>query len=254
MAIVIDEYIYDTPGYHILTVPQGNLVKFEIELTGAGGGGGNRTSIGTAAGGGGGSYVYGVTEDPAECATIVSFLDFGIDIPNAGANGVTPPATSLEFGSGVVWPQRAFASSGRSVSANSAIGGLGGPAVDCLVTFSNNIINLGGTGANAGSTYGGGGGEAGGKSAYGANGNTYVGGNGISEGGTGGNGATSHAAGGNGYPPGGGGGGARMTTTGARELKGGSGGDGRVVVRFHFQIEDPPADSNIVMNIIDEFI
>ena len=218
-----------------------NVISVQVECWGGGGAGGSAVKTNSNAfGGGGAGGAYAKTANVPVTAGnqyVVMVGAGGISITNdraTVAGGFSAfsygTATNCLAGGGVGGVS--IFNTGATVT--NGTGGTGG-STGCIGDAPS--IYSGGNGANGiiGNCGGGGGGGAGDN---GNGGNTItnvpgLGGSGmITAGGVGGSGGTSNAGGTNGVAPGGGGGGARSTGIGIVS-KGGTGGDGLVILTYY---------------------
>lgn len=249
-------YTYNVDGVYTLVLPADTVVV-EIAAWGGGGCGSGRQNVGVGGGGGGGGCIVATFGSFLAGETLEVTVGRGGDIGQARKDG----ESSSVFVTGLKAYGLVEAYGGVGHLMNTTFGNTGS-----LGTWHNSaliaVASKGGDGAAgfidiSNSYFGGGGGASGNLSGNdGADANLNYGGVGEYNGGSGGNGAYNVISGGEGSAgtqPGGGGGGAAMKIQG-RTAYGGIGGDGYVLVTVTTYEEPPPVDSNIVMNIIDEFL
>lgn len=205
--------VYDTPGSHTFTVPNG-VTKLKVRLWGGGGGGARITSI--RAGGGGGAGAYSYAEFPVQAGTSYTIIvgpgrEGTASADNGGASEIKLANQTIVKANG-----------GIKAANNSDIGAAGGAAWSLPAGNPYNLVQTtflkGGDGDN---------GKTSESVESGAGGNSPaggVGGESIS--------AIGSHTGKPGQKPGGGGSGARRSTTLSGNYDGGKGGDGKVEIEF----------------------
>jgi len=203
-----------------------DVIQIVVEVWGAGGSGGAGEASGGYGGSGGGGGAYSITtyDFPGELSVSTAYTVFVGAGPAGDADSGTPgqdsyfnsTSTSMAKGGG-----------GGSTGAPGAVGagGLGG------TTSKGDTVRAGGAGFAGTATRGGGGGSSAGTALPGVDATSTAGATAPTGGGNGG-GTTNNAAGTAGTVPGGGGGGGDDGTV----KTGGSGADGKVVIKATFRI------------------
>jgi hypothetical protein len=217
---------FTTPGSDTFTVPVG-VSQITVEAWGAGGRGGSRVSGNNQSYGGGGGGAYSISTIVVSAGDEINYtVGAGSTSPSPGGNSEAFLNTSTT----------AFlrAVGGESVPNNSSTGANGG-----LTGNIGDISYIGGNGADAIGSNGGGGGSSAGSTANGNNATDFNGAAAPFEGGNGGNGIQGAGDGSPGISPGGGGGGARRQ--GGSASTGGRGADGQIVITYTINTNNPPA-------------
>ena len=204
------------------TAPAG-VFQVTVEAWGAGGKGGtclSQNGLNVGGGGGGGAY-------SAKSLPVVPGTTYTVQV----GLGSTTIADGQDSWFGTV--TTILAKGGKSCPNNVKLGAAGGSATQCI----GDLTSSGGSGANGIDNVSGGGGGAGaeaGDAGVSPSANNYLGAIGSCSGGNGGNAYT--AQNGDGIPGqspgGGGGGGKRNNNNGSNIGWGGSGGNGRIIIRW----------------------
>ncbi len=221
---------YTIPGSYTFTVPEG-VTSITVQTWGGGGRGGSRTTSTDGTGGGGGGAFSQHTFSVIPGNSYVVFVGSGSASNTAPGEDSWVSLTNVSGAS-------VLAKGGNSVASNSNTGATGGSAASGI----GSIKYSGGNGANrVSSTSSGGGGSSAGTGANGNNASGTTAGSAPSGGGSGGAGRTSVGSGNAGLFPGGGGGGAVRGSTGSPS--GGTGGHGRVIISYSYNVDAGPDQS-----------
>lgn len=211
-------------GTGTFTAPYG-VISVTVEAWGGGGGGSANSGNDAGGGGGGGAYA-------SRTFSVTPGNSYSITVGAGGGSGQAGGNSQFIADA----PADNVIAAGGGSTGNSWTGADGGQAADSVGA----VVRSGGDGGNgatSGPPFNRGGGGGGGSATTAAdggdgnNGTTSGGGTGGSGQGNGGNGGNGESNGANGLPPGGGGGGAGGTNTNV-VYSGGSGANGRVIVRY----------------------
>jgi uncharacterized protein YjdB len=221
---------YTIPGTYTFTIPEG-VTSITVQTWGGGGRGGSRTSStdGTGGGGGGAFSQHTFAVIPGDSYVVVV---------GSGSSSNTTPGGDSWVSLTNISAASVLAKGGNSAASNSTIGATGGSAASGI----GSIKYSGGNGANrVSSTSSGGGGSSAGTGANGNNASGTTAGSAPTGGGNGGAGRTSVGSGNAGQYPGGGGGGAVRGSSGSPS--GGTGGHGRVIISYAYDVDAGPDQS-----------
>jgi hypothetical protein len=221
---------YTIPGTYTFTIPEG-VTSITVQTWGGGGRGGSRTTStdGTGGGGGGAFSQHTFAVIPGDSYVVVV---------GSGSSSNTAPGGDSWVSLTNVSAASVLAKGGNSAASNSTIGATGGSAASGI----GSIKYSGGNGANrVSSTSSGGGGSSAGTGANGNNASGTTAGSAPGGGGNGGAGRTSVGSGNAGQYPGGGGGGAVRGSSGSPS--GGTGGHGRVIISYAYDVDAGPDQS-----------